>query len=453
MSYGRHDDAQIMTVGEITAQMRGMLGTTFGDVLVQGEISQPRRPASGHVYLTLKDADAVLPAVIWRSTAARLRFRPEEGQEVLAKGGIDVYPPHGRYQLVIRSLEPVGEGALRLAFEQLRARLEREGLFDEERKQPLPTMPRRIALVTSATGAAVRDMVTVIQRRFPPVTILLLPVRVQGDGAAEEIAAAIAFADAKADADLIIAGRGGGSLEDLWAFNEEVVARAIAACETPVISAVGHETDITIADLVADVRAATPSQAGELAVPVHAELLARLDDEQARLAHRMQVRLERAWQRVEALGDRPALRSPAGLLDPRRRALAHLEARLEASSPVASLRRKAEQVQDLGERLLPPLARRLARTRSEVDGHAEDLARAVHGRWERADRRLESLRDRLRALSPLAVLGRGYSLTTTPDGRVVRKAADVEVGDAVATRLGDGTELTSRVESIQEEDA
>ena len=453
---GHGGETEILTVGELTAHIRGMLGTTFGDVLVRGEISQPRTPGSGHVYLTLKDADAVLPAVIWRSTAARLRFRPEEGQEVLAAGGIDVYPPHGRYQLIIRSLEPVGEGALQLAFEQLRARLEAEGLFDPARKQPLPALPRRIALVTSATGAAVRDMVSVIQRRFPTVTLLLLPVRVQGEGAAAEIAAALAFADAHAQADVLIVGRGGGSLEDLWAFNEEVVARAIASCRTPVVSAVGHETDTTIADLVADVRAATPSQAGELVVPLRDDLLRRLDEEQERLGRRMQVRIDRAWQRLEALGDRPVLRSGRGLLDPRRERLAHLGARLDARSPRASLRRKAEHVRDLGQRLRPPLVRQLARGREDTERLGAALGRATRQRWERADARLGALRDRLRALSPLSVLGRGYSLTTRVEGEgvpggVVRGADDVEIGTLLDTRLSDGAVVRSRVEDVRKE--
>lgn len=429
---GGDEGAAVMSVGELTAQMRGMLGTTFGDVLVRGEVSQPRQPASGHVYLVLKDAEAVLPAVMWRSTASRLRFHLEEGQEVLVRGGVDVYPPHGKYQLIIRSVEPIGEGALRLAFEQLRQRLAQEGLFDADRKQPLPQMPRRIALVTSSTGAAVRDMVTVIQRRFPRLTILLLPVRVQGEGAAEEIAAALAFADEHADADVIIVGRGGGSLEDLWAFNEEVVARALAACRTPVVSAVGHETDTTIADLVADVRAATPSQAGEFVVPVRAELLARLGQEQGRLRHHMQVRLERAWQRIEALGERPVLRVGTGLLEPRRRALAHLEARLEGAGS---------------------MERSLLRKRRALEGVATVLSASMRQRWDRADARVESLRDRLRALSPLAVLGRGYSLTTRtgadlPAGKVVRSSADLAIGDLMRTRLSDGSHVESRVECL-----
>ncbi len=443
-------DEPILSVSALTQQIRGVLDASFGNVWVQGEISQPRRPASGHVYLTLKDRDAVLPAVIWRSAVARMRFRPEEGQEVIARGGIDVYPPHGRYQLVIRDLRPVGEGALRVAFEQLRKKLENEGLFDLEHKRPLPVMPRRIVLVTSRTGAAVRDMVTVIQRRFPAVTILLVPVRVQGDGAAHEIADALAFADTQARADVIVVGRGGGSLEDLWAFNEEVVARAIHACRTPVVSAVGHETDTTIADLVADVRAATPSQAGEFVVPMRADLLARIEKEQRRLLHRMRVRLERAWQRLEALGDRPVLRTPASLFDGPRTTLTHLGRRLEARSPARTLQRRADAVSALGPRLLPPLTRRIARARERVDGAGTSLLRGAQRSWERREGRVDALRLRLRALSPLAVLGRGYSLTRrSDDGRVVRGAGDVAAGDALRTRLADGAEVESHVERVK----
>ncbi len=448
---GAAADGPVMSVGELTAQIRGVLDATFGDVWVRGEISQPRTPGSGHIYLTLKDRDAVLPAVIWRSTAARLRFQPEDGQEVLVRGGVDVYPPHGRYQLIVRQLEPVGEGALRLAFEQLRAKLEAEGLFEPARKVELPSMPRRIALVTSRTGAAVRDMVTVIQRRFPGVSLLLLSVRVQGEGAAQEIAAAIARADRLAGADVILVGRGGGSLEDLWAFNEEVVARAIAACETPVVSAVGHETDTTIADLVADVRAATPSQAGELVVPVLADLQRELVREQERLVHRMRVRLERAWQRVEAVGDRPVLRDPRGWMGQRSRALTQWARRLEAQNPAAALARRQAEVERAAGRLTPPLRRRLRRAREELGAARSALLRAARGPWEHGDARLETLRQRLRALSPLAVLGRGFSLTTrAADGVVVRRATDVAAGDSLRTALGDGSHVRSVVDAVDE---
>jgi len=446
------DGSAVLTVGQLTNEIRGVLDATFGSVWVQGEISQPRTPASGHVYLTLKDDEAVLPAVIWRSTAARLRFQPEDGQEVLVQGSLDVYPPHGRYQMVIRRLEPLGEGALRLAFEQLRRKLEAEGLFDPARKRPLPPLPKRIALVTSRTGAAVRDMVTVITRRFPNVAILLVPARVQGEGSAREIATALHRADTRARADVIIVGRGGGSLEDLWAFNEEVVARAIHACKTPVVSAVGHETDTTIADLVADVRAATPSQAGELVVPVKAELLEELEQARARLLHRMQVRVGRAWQRLEALGDRPVLREAGGILRTRARLLASLGERLAANTPVAQLARRSMQMADLGRRLRPPLARRLARAREALGLESVRLTRAAGLGWERRDRRLVGLDDRLRALSPLAVLGRGYAIARRLgadglEGAVVRQAEDVAPGDRVRVRLAGGA-IDSRVETI-----
>jgi len=429
----RPDADGVLTVSALTQQVQGVLGTTFDDVCVRGEISQPRTPGSGHVYLTLKDEGAVLPCVIWRSTASRLRFAPEEGQEVLVRGRIDVYLPHGRYQLIVSSLEPVGAGALQLAFERMRRQLEQEGLFDADRKQALPFLPRRIALVTSRTGAAVRDMVSVIRRRFPCVDVLLAPVRVQGEGSAQEIARALERVDTQVDADVIIVGRGGGSLEDLWAFNEEIVARAIARCTTPVVSAVGHETDVTIADLVADVRAATPSQAGELVVPMRDDLLRQLDSEARRLAVQMKRRVTRD-------GD----------------ALKHLRARLVANSPTAALRRRAEALAGLRARVLPPLRRRLRDERERLARAASGATRTMVTRLRSADERCMSWRLRLRALSPLAILGRGYSLTTMQEsGRVVRETSDVRVGDALRTRLSSGDHVHSRVEGVQpsEDDA
>lgn len=440
----------IFTVSSLTEELKGMLGVTYGRVWVQGEISQLRRPASGHVYLTLKDRGAVLPCVLWRSTVARMRMEPEEGLEVLVQGGIDVYPPHGRYQLVIRSMQPVGAGALQLAFEQLRARLEREGLFDEGRKQQLPAMPSTVALVTSRTGAAVRDMVSVMRRRFPRIRLLLVSTRVQGPGSAAEIAAALERADT-AGADLIIVGRGGGSLEDLWSFNEEVVARAIAACTTPVISAVGHETDTTISDLVADVRAATPSQAGELAVPILSEITDRLDQLARSLELRTRRRLDLAWQQVEALAERPALRDVRFHLGPRERSLQRLAERLRAQQPRHVLRRRRDRLEQLADRLAPAMLRPLPRMHERVTRQAERLlgVRAAHR--ERHERQLGLIAARLDLLSPLAVLGRGYSLTRRLDDggtQLVRRTDDVQIDDALATRLGDGGTVMSRVTEI-----
>ncbi len=423
----RPGPAHVFTVSTLTEAVRDMLQGALGEVWVKGEISQWRPSPSGHVYFTLKDQGAVLPCVLWRSQVARLKVKPEDGLEVLLGGGLDVYPPHGRYQLQVRTLEPLGAGALQQAFERLRKRLEAEGLFAPEHKVPLPLLPRRIALVTSPTGAAVRDLVTVIRRRYPDVTLLLVPVRVQGAGAAEEIAHAIVFADRAARADVIVAGRGGGSLEDLWAFNEEVVARAIFACRTPIVSAVGHETDVTVADLVADVRAATPSQAGELVVPVKAELEARLAQEQRRLAQRLRVRLDRAWQRLESLADRPLLRSPRGLFAPRRVGLEHLRARLTALSPAASLVRRRERLEALAHRVVGAAGATVLSRRSALERAAASL----------------------RALSPLSVLARGWSLTTTVDGRVLRAVGEAPLGTRLRTRLADGGVLHSRVEGSE----
>jgi exodeoxyribonuclease VII large subunit len=405
----------VYTVSELTERIQDRFATEFADVWVRGEVSRAVYASSGHVYATLKDQGAVLDVKIWRSTMRRIRFRLEEGLEILARGRIDVYAPRGQYSLIASTLEPMGEGELRLAFEQLRDRLALEGLFAPERKQELPQMPRRVAVVTSPTGAAVRDLVTVMQRRMPSLEIVLVATRVQGEQATNEIAAALAFADAHAGADVIVVGRGGGSLEDLWCFNEEVVARAIAACRTPVVSAVGHETDTTIADLVADVRAATPSQAGELVVPDRADLAARLDATAVRLARRLQTRLDAAWQRVEALADRPVLREPQGILRERRERLAGLEARLRSRSPLAALRRRKERLEALAPRLASPLRRRIDRDREQLNALEARGRRAVVRAWRGADERRHSLEERLRALSPLAVLGRGYSLTRRAD--------------------------------------
>ncbi len=425
MSASAPEPETTFSVSSLTKELKGVLGATFGDVAVRGEISQPRRVASGHVYLRLKDAGAVLPAVIWRSTAAQLRFPIDEGVEVIARGGIDVYPPHGAYQFVIRAMEAVGAGALQRAFERLRARLAAEGLFDTSRKRPLPRLPRTVALVTSRTGAAVRDLVRVLQGRHPGLRIVIVSTRVQGAGAAEEIARAIAFADRASGADVIVLARGGGSAEDLACFNEEVVARALRATRVPVVSAVGHEVDVTIADLAADVRAATPSHAGEIVVSVRDDLLRVLEREGTRLARRLRARIETAWQRVEAIGERPVFRSPRAFLARWRGVLDRDAARLRGASPAVRLTRGRERFNAVSRRLLSFGPAEVARRRQWV----------------------AALDDRLRALSPLGVLARGWSLTTDESGRIVRGVAGLAAGDALITRLGDGGEVRSRVES------
>ncbi len=397
----------VLSVSDLTARLASLIENEFSSVKVVGEVSRVTYHASGHIYLALKDAGARIDAVIWRSTAGRLRFRVETGEEFVARGRLSVYAPRGNYQLVIDSLKPRGLGALELAFQQLQRRLAEEGLFDPERKRPLPFLPRRIALVTSPTGAAVRDMARVILRRFPPADLLVVPVKVQGEGAAEEIAAALeSLGENRRGCEVVIVGRGGGSLEDLWAFNEEVVARAIAACPLPVVSAVGHEIDVSISDLVADRRALTPSEAGEIVVPRRDGLLADLAERGQRLRRAAEATISASRSRVAEAGRRLAARRPRRLLEERCQRLDELLSRLH---------------------------------------------RAVNDGIERRRERLAARAARLDAVSPMRVLGRGYSLTRpVDDRRCLRDAKDVSVGDVIETRLARGR-LVSRVEDVTEE--
>ena len=394
----------VLTVSEVTRLIKDTLETAFPSVWVVGEISNLRRPRSGHLYFTLKDERAQLRAVIWRGVAQKLRFEPADGLAVVARGAITVYRPRGEYQLVVHRLEPRGIGALELAFQQLKEKLAREGLFDPARKKPLPPFPTHVAVVTSPTGAAIRDIITVIRRRFPALRVSLYPVRVQGEGAAQEIAHAIAELNRMGGFDLMIVGRGGGSLEDLWAFNEEVVARAIAASRIPVVSAVGHEVDVTISDLVADRRALTPTEAAELITPRLDEVLAELEGLRGRLAQALRRRLTEAEGRLREVGAR--LR-PARLLE----------------------------VVRLREQYLDELAAR--------------EARAVARLAERARERLLRAGVRLQSLSPLAVLSRGYSVTRDlATGGVLTAAAGVALGTCIETILARGL-LRSRVEEAE----
>jgi exodeoxyribonuclease VII large subunit len=394
----------VLTVSELTAQIKEVLEGCFPRVWVSGEISNFSRSSSGHCYLTLKDGDAQLRAVIWRTNAGRSRVELHDGLEVICQGYLDVYPARGSYQLVIQQIEPKGLGALERALRKLRERLAAEGLFDAARKRPLPRFPRRIALVTSPTGAAVRDFLEVLRRRWRGVDVLLVPVRVQGEGAAAEIAHGIATVNQLAmPVDVLVVGRGGGSLEDLWAFNEEAVVRAIVASRIPVVSAVGHEIDVTLADLAADVRALTPSEAAERVVPAEEELVATLRRQEQRLATCLRGRALSARTGLEALAARRVFRRPQERIN-----------------------LLARRVDELQSRLARSTSGRLERTRALV------LAKAAH----------------LESLSPLAVLARGYSLTQrADDGRLVTSAAGVAIGERLLTRLAQG-EVTSRVEGL-----
>jgi exodeoxyribonuclease VII large subunit len=384
----------VLTISQLTRQIKDAVEGNFPTVWVQGEVSNYTRAGSGHVYLTLKDDDSQIRAVIWKNTATRLKFELHDGLDVVAGGPVEVYEARGTYQIVVEQMIPQGIGALELAFRQLCEKLQKEGLFDPARKRPIPQFPRRIALITSPTSAAVRDILQVIGRRWRGADIVIIPVAVQGAGAGAQIAAALRMVHRLPLVDVVIAGRGGGSLEDLWAFNEEVVARAIHDCQLPVISAVGHEIDVTIADLVADRRALTPSEAAELVVPHRDELRNELSRLQQRLSH--------------------ALRSQAAQA---RALLDHLAIRRCFTRPQEKLRDLARQLDDLD-----------ARAR-----------RAVQQHLERSRQQIAGLSGKLSALSPLQVLERGYSLTRRhPTGEVIRSAAELQPGDELETLLSQG---------------
>ncbi len=398
---------EVLGVSELTAQIKDVLEQTFFDVWVGGEIGDFARPRSGHCYLTLKDDRAQLRAVIWRGTAARVRFDLVDGLEVVCRGRVEVYAPRGSYQLIVEEIQPRGLGALELALRQLREKLGCEGLFDAARKRPLPRFVQRVAVVTSPTGAAIRDFLTVLGRRWQGTDVLIVPARVQGEGAAEEIAGGIELVDRLArPVDCLVVTRGGGSLEDLWAFNEERVVRAIAASRVPVVSAVGHEIDVTLADLAADVRAATPSEAAERIAPAAEEFLAGLRHQQRRLAAALHRRAALARGQLDRLAAHGVFRRPY--------------------------------------RRLADLARRLDELSLRSDCGARRRLHSAH-------RHTASLAARLESLSPLAVLGRGYSITERlDDGRLVRAAADLAVGDRIATRLARGR-IQSRVEVVEDD--
>ena len=394
---------RVFTVRELNDVVRQVLEDGFGDIAVEGEISNLKQQTSGHWYFTLKDDAAQLSAVFFRGDASRVRFRPEHGLRVRAFGRLTLYTAQGKYQLVVRDLVPVGQGALELAFRQLKEKLQAEGLFDEARKRPLPRFPRRIALVTSPTGAAVRDMLTTLATRWPLLRIFVVPVAVQGDRAPDEIVHALEFVNRVRAADVVIVARGGGSLEDLWAFNDERVARAIVASRIPVVSGVGHEVDFTIADFVADRRAPTPTAAAALVVPHRDEVRQQLGQSDQRMARALRRRLELPRQRLQQLMTRYGMR------------------RLPA--------------------LVPELAQK-------VDETLEGLEAALGRGLERHTTRLEALRAQLQALGPHRVLERGYAYCVdAADGTVVGRAAQTRAGQQLVVHWSDGVRPARVLES------
>ncbi len=435
----------------LVAQVRELVEQEYGDIWVEGEISNYRPAPSGPVYFTLKDADAQLPIVLFRRQAMLLRFRPEDGLHVLVRGRVSVYEQRGQMQLVAETMEPVGAGSLQLAFEQLKERLKAEGLFEAARKRPLPPFPRTVGIVTSPTGAVIRDFLSIVARRHSGLSVLLVPVTVQGDQAAEEIESALAHLNAAAPGDpahvdLIVLARGGGSLEDLSAFNSERVARAIASSSLPVVSAVGHETDFTIADFVADLRAPTPSAAAELITEAQHKIAEHLATQSHRLDRAARFQLLQARQRLSRLPVSRAEARMAALLHRLAQRLDDLAFRLEAAL-TAQLRRSQDQVAALAAAVLRHDPRQaLAQARERLETGRNRLERTLERLLHARASTLGALDARLHSLSPLAVLDRGYALVLNAEGGVIRSVAQIGPGDPLTTRLADGV-FTSRVES------
>ncbi|HYW72463.1 MAG TPA: exodeoxyribonuclease VII large subunit [Pyrinomonadaceae bacterium] len=450
-----------VSVSELTQQIRGALEKRFASVWVEGEVSNFRAHNSGHWYFTLKDEFAQLRSACYRSSNQRIRFRVEDGMLVRARGRLSVYEPKGEYQLIVDSVEPVGAGALQLAFEQTKARLQAEGLFAPELKRAIPVFPRRVGVVTSANGAALRDILHVISRRTRTVHILIANARVQGEGAAHEIVRAIRFLnehhqralrDGHPDIaiDVMIVGRGGGSIEDLWAFNEEAVARAMRNSAIPIISAVGHETDFTIADFAADLRAPTPSAAAEMVAAHESELCARLASLNGILARTMQYRISGARNQVQRLALSTAFDAVAAQLREALTATTTAEYRLHStmrSVVEAAHRRLHEASRNVS---LPQLRSLLAAARARFDSLNNSRDQAMALRRETAQRKLALAAAALDAMSPLRVLERGYAIAHDAEGRVVREAGSVSTGDELRLRLWKG-ELNCRVESAKDE--
>ena len=402
-------ERHIYGVSELNNLVKAVLESVpeFGNVCVRGEISNYKLYPSGHHYFTLKDAEGALRCVMFKGQALRLRFRPENGMKVLAVGRVSVFPRDGAYQLYCDALSPDGVGDLHVAFEQLKEKLWKEGLFEESRKKPLPEYPETIAIITSSAGAAVHDMIRILRRRYPLAKVKLLPVRVQGAEAPPEIVGALRYANRHRVADIIITGRGGGSIEDLWAFNDERVARAIYDSEIPVISAVGHEPDVTIADFVADVRAATPSHAAELATPDQAELLERLQSQRLHMLRSQTKRLELLRRRLTELTGKRVLTDPMAAVQDKRLLLDHVQ---------------------------------------------KELCHAALARLAGPRKELAALAASLDAMSPLKVLGRGFALVTNNEGKPLRRTEDAPVGSQIAARLSNGRLVCRVEESITEEE-
>ncbi len=429
---------KIFSVSELSCEIKGLLEGKFPDVWVTGEVSNFRAAGSGHFYFTLKDQTAQLRAVCFRNQARYLKFKPQDGISVIARGRLSVYEARGEYQLYVEFLEPAGVGALQLAFEQLKAKLAAEGLFDTARKKPLPMLPRTVGIVTSPSGAAIRDILRVLRRRFRNMNALLYPAKVQGEGAAQEIAKAIEYFNEYALADVLIVGRGGGSLEDLWAFNEEVVARAIAASRIPVISAVGHETDFTIADFVADLRAPTPSAAAELVVHRKQDFVADLEHRARRMSQVLKLKLSEAREQLTGLRMHQVFQTLAARIAERAQrvddAIVEMNRMIReklGGSRQAWLAASAGVVRFDFTRLVSLKGAALAQHDARL---ATEFSRYLNDRKARLAQVTAILGER----SPLTILNRGYSITRDAQGHIVRDTAQVALGEEISVHLAHG---------------
>jgi len=432
------EERSVYTVSELNLTIRTLLESEFPLVWVEGEISNFSRPSSGHMYFTLKDSNAQVRCAMFKGRNMYLRFKPQDGQHVLIRARISLYEARGEFQLIAEHMEEAGAGALQREFNELKAKLAAEGLFDEDLKRELPELPTRIGVITSPTGAAIRDVLSVLQRRFPAIPVLIYPVPVQGEGSAQKIAATLKLASKRKECDVLLLVRGGGSLEDLWSFNEEIVARAIVDCDIPVVCGVGHETDVTIADFAADVRAPTPSAAAELVSPDQDSYVQSFGYYQQRLQQRMNEYLRHALKQLQWLQQRLTLQHPLTrmqqqaqrlddlqqrlilaqkyFLDRQRHQLQHLMARLQVVSPQHALRQKQQHLANLMQR----------------------LPRAMQQRLQQQCQRLAALSRTLHAVSPLQTLGRGYAIATNEQGKSITDSRQFEIGDIVKVRLHKG---------------
>src|SRR5216683_988364 len=449
LTFNLMPDRKTFTVSELTGKIRDLLAKNFTDISVQGEISNCREAQSGHIYFTLKDDRAQVRCVYFKQQQRGIKFRPEDGLQVTVRGSVSVYEQRGEYQIYVENIELVGQGALQLAFEQLKKRLETEGLFDAARKKPLPLLPSRIGIITSPKGAAVRDVVRILTRRFPNVHLMVFPVRVQGEGSAEEIVKALKFFNKGKLVDVLILARGGGSLEDLWSFNEEIVARAIFASEIPVISGVGHETDFTIADFVADVRASTPSAAAELVVQTRREFDKHIADLQETLASLVRYRLLELSRRVHELSGRRGFRRPLDLLRQQRQRADEVTSRL-AQGLRATLQQSRKRFTTAHMRIVSfDFRMKIAALRLRLEKRHADLAARVERLLRAKRERLDRLRLQLEERGPLRDLERGYAIATDAAGHLLRNSAQVALGDTVKIQLHRGR-LTTQVKGKSE---